>query len=157
MTAVDIRFVRLPTLEPEVIVAHMSDPRVVAHMPLATGGWDVDRARAFVAAKEACWQRDGLGHWGILDGDRYVGWGGFEREGEAWDFGLVLTPDAFGLGPRILRKALRLARSELGIDAVTFLLAPSRRSLSGLERLGARYLGEVDVGGQTFLRYRLEL
>ena len=53
-----------------------------------------------VAAKEACWRRDGLGHWAILANGAYAGWGGFQKEGEDWDFGLVLSPGFFGLGQR---------------------------------------------------------
>ena len=43
----------------------------------------------FVAAKEECWDRDGLGHWAILSNNRYIGWGGFQKEGDEWNFGLA--------------------------------------------------------------------
>lgn len=44
---------------------------------------------------DACWARYGLGHWAFLAEGRHVGWGGFQREGDEWDFGLVLRPYAF--------------------------------------------------------------
>lgn len=157
VTTSDLRFVRLTEIAPAVIVDHMSDPRMAEHMPLLAGmTWSEATARAFVAAKEACWQRDGLGHWAFLHNGAYVGWGGFQREGAEWDFGLVLTPGSFGIGPRIAQKALAYARSDARIPYVTFLLPPSRRHLRPLERLGAEAVGEVSYEGHTFLKFRLD-
>ena len=68
----------------------------------------------------------------------------------------MLTPDAFGLGLRITRKAIDLARADDRIPFVTFLLPPSRKKLAALERLGARLLGEIKFEGATFLKFRLE-
>ncbi|WP_246149771.1 GNAT family N-acetyltransferase [Tritonibacter litoralis] len=135
----------------------MSDPRVAVHLPLLTGAWDDAHSRDLVAAKEACWQRDGLGHWAILADGAYVGWGGFQKEGDEWDFGLVLTPEAFGLGLRITRQALAWARQDPRIPFVTFLLPPSRRHLGALRRMGAAALGEVTQDGAQFLKFRLDL
>lgn len=151
-----IEFVRLPDIALEDLVAHMSDPRVGTHMPLLTFTWDQDVAEKFVAAKEARWQRDGLGHWAFLADGRYVGWGGFQKEGEEWDFGLVLHPAAFGLGMRITRKALAFANEDPRIPFVTFLLPPSRRNLGALRRMGTRFVGETNYDGSRFLKYRLE-
>lgn len=150
-----ICFVRLTEIAPEEILAHMSDPRVAEHMPLLTDGWTSDTVSAFVAAKEACWSRDGLGHWAILSGGAYVGWGGFQKEGDAWDFGLVLKPEAFGLGIRITRQALEFARADPRIPFVTFLLPPSRKNLGALARLNAQFVEEVVHGGATFRKYRM--
>lgn len=152
----EISFARLPEISPDEIIEHMNDPRVTAHMPLATGAWDYAFCDRFVEAKEECWRRDGLGHWAILGGGAYIGWGGFQKEGDEWDFGLVLKADRFGLGARIARKALDIARADERIPFVTFLLPPSRRHLKGLDRLGAKFVGEVDYGGCTFLKYRLD-
>ena len=152
----EITFARLSDIEPAEIAAHMSDPRVAEHMPLLTFEWDAAVAAKFVAKKEACWARDGLGHWAFLSEGRYVGWGGFQKEGDEWDFGLVLRPDAFGLGRRISRKAIDFAIADERIPFVTFLLPPSRKNLSALERLGARNVGEIDYDGSTFLKFRLE-
>jgi RimJ/RimL family protein N-acetyltransferase len=151
-----ITFARLRDIAPAEIAAHMSDPRVAVHMPLLTFEWDEETAARFIATKEACWARDGLGHWAFLADGRYVGWGGFQKEGEAWDFGLVLKPEAFGLGTRIAREAIAFARADARIPYVTFLLPPSRTRLRALERLGARPVGEVWHDGARFLAFRLE-
>ena len=156
MTGPAIAFARLTDVPLRMLVAHMNDPRVGAHLPLLTESWDEDVAARFVAAKEARWRRDGLGHWAILADGAYVGWGGFEREGEEWDFGLVLRPDAFGLGPRIVRLALAFARADPRIERVTFLLAPSRRHTGALTRLGACAVGAVEHGGARFTKHRLD-
>lgn len=152
----DIAFTRLTGIDPDAIIAHMSDPRLAEHMPLLAGPWDTAMCAAFIAAKEACWTRDGLGHWAILaDGD-YAGWGGFQKEGEDWDYGLVLKPACFGLGTAITRKALDFARADARIPWITFLLPPSRRHVRGLKRLGAEMVGEVAYEGERFRKYRLQ-
>jgi hypothetical protein len=152
----EITFTRLPEIAPEEIIAHMSDPRMAEHMPLLTFTWDRANLDAFVAAKEACWQRDGLGHWAFLADGTYVGWGGFQKEGTEWDFGLVLRPQNFGLGIKIAKQALGFARDDARIPYVTFLLPPSRRKLGALARLGARSMGEVDYEGERFQKYCLK-
>lgn len=151
----DISFTRLSEIEPAEIIDHMSDPRVAEHMPLLTFEWDEVAVANFVAAKEECWSRDGLGHWAILSNNNYVGWGGFQKEGDEWDYGLVLRPDAFGLGARISKKAIEFAVADERIPFVTFLLPPSRKNLGALERLGASRIGEFEYDGATFLKYRL--
>ncbi|MEP1572699.1 GNAT family N-acetyltransferase [Roseibium album] len=152
----NIAFARLSEIEPAEIAAHMSDPRVAEHMPLLTFAWDDAAVRKFVAQKEECWDRDGLGHWAILSDGRYVGWGGFQKEGDEWDFGLVLRPDAFGLGTRISRKALEYAIADERIPFVTFLLPPSRKNLGALKRIGAKFVGEIEYDGARFLKFQLE-
>ncbi|MCB1379813.1 MAG: GNAT family N-acetyltransferase [Alphaproteobacteria bacterium] len=152
-----ITFVRLTEVPPDMLVAHMSDPRMAEHMPLLTQPWDHVVAEQFVSAKEACWQRDGLGHWAILADGLYVGWGGFQKEGKEWDFGLVLRADAFGLGATITRKAMSFAQADPRIACVTFLLPPSRRKLGALARIGARYDGDVEYAGSMFRKYHLDM
>jgi len=134
----------------------MSDARVAKHLPLMTRRWDELSVAGFIAAKESCWRRDGLGHWAILHEGAYVGWGGFQKEGREWDFGLVLKRENFGLGPHIALKALRFAAADDRIPFVTFLLPPSRRNLGALRRLGAFFVGETDYGGAAFLKFRIE-
>lgn len=151
-----ISFKRLTEVEPAEIADHMSDPRVAEHMPLLTGGWSITDATEFVAMKEACWARDGLGHWAIFADGNYIGWGGFQKEADEWDFGLVLKPDVFGWGRRIALQAITFAKDDPRIPFVTFLLPPSRKNLSALSRLGARHIGEVVYDGEVFLKYRLD-
>lgn len=151
-----LTFVRLPDISPDEIIAHMSDARVAEHMPLFTFKWDQQAVTNFVATKEECWRRDGLGHWAILCNDTYAGWGGFQKEGDEWDYGLVLKSEHFGLGARISRKAMEFALADERIPFVTFLLPPSRKNLGGLARLGARFVEEVEYGGAQFLKYRLD-
>jgi hypothetical protein len=152
----DITFVRLPQIAPREIIAHMSDPRVAEHMPLLTFEWDEDAVTNFIAAKEDRWKHDGLGHWAMLSNGKYVGWGGFQKEGDVWDYGLVLKPEGFGLGVLISRMAIAFAVADDRIPFVTFLLPPSRKNLGALTRLGASFVDEMDYDGATFLKYRLE-
>jgi hypothetical protein len=152
----EITFTRLTEIDPAEIVAHMSDGRVAEHMPLLSFEWDEAAAAKFIEAKEGCWRRDGLGHWAILANNEYVGWGGFQKEGDEWDYGLVLKPHSFGLGARISRKAIDFAVADKRIPFVTFLLPPSRKKLGALNRLGAVFVGKIDYSGAAFLKYRLD-
>ena len=151
-----VTFVRLPEIPPGEILAHMSEPRIAEHMPLLTFRWDLDTVTRFVTDKEAYWHRDGLGHWAILCDGRYVGWGGFQKEGEEWDFGLVLKPACFGLGLGITKRAIAFAVADERIPFVTFRLPPSRKKLQALARLGAAFVGEIEQDGVRFLKYRLD-
>ena len=152
---VQITFTRLSSIATEEIVAHMSDPALTAHMPLLQGGWDAQRASDFVSMKEARWTQDGLGHWAFLSDGAYIGWGGFQREGHDWDFGLVLKPSAFGLGTKITGQTLTIARDDPLITSVTFLLPSTRTKLGALTRIGAIHEGEVTYDGALFRKYRL--
>jgi RimJ/RimL family protein N-acetyltransferase len=151
-----ITFTRLQEVAPSEIIDHMSDPRVAEHMPLLKSAWDEDTLTSFIVTKEEYWNRDGVGHWAILSDGKYVGWGGFQKEGGEWDFGLVLRPEAFGLGIRISKKAIEFAVTDQRIPFITFLLPPSRKKFRALERLGARFVGEVEYDGEKFLKYRLK-
>lgn len=151
-----LTFTRLPDISPDEIIAQMSDPRVAKHLPLLTFKWDHDAVTKFIAAKEECWRRDGLGHWAILCENKYVGWGGFQKEGNEWDYGLVLKSESFGLGTRISKKAMESAMADTRIPFVTCLLPPSRKKLGALTRFGARFVGETEYDGAKFLKYRLD-
>jgi hypothetical protein len=155
MTA-EISFGRLSDVSLQDILEHMSNPKIAEHMPLLTFEWDINAARKFVATKERCWDRDGLGRWAILANGAYVGWGGFQKEGDEWDFGLVLRPDSFGLGLRIAKKALSFARLDNRTPYVTFLLPLTRVNLGAFDRLGAIREGEVSYEGVAFQKFRLD-
>jgi len=150
-----VTFRRLGAQHRAALMAQMSDPRVTRHLPLLTEPWSDTLCDRFLAAKDACWQRDGLGHWAIFHNGEYVGWGGFQREGTDWDFGLVLIPQAFGLGFSITRAALDFARSDPRMTEISFLLPRSRKGANLLRRLGARETGETEHEGRTFVRYVL--
>lgn len=126
------------------------------HMPLLVGDWNDEKTEAFLAAKEAYWQQDDLGHWAILIDGQYAGWGGFQLEGDEWDFGLVLRRHFFGAGLAISARALEFARSNPAIPSVTFLLPLSRRNLGALQKAGAKEIGLVDYAGVQFRKFRLE-
>lgn len=152
----NITFARLYEVSLEEIASHMSDPRVGEHMPLLTFEWTLEETKKFVAAKEKTWRLNGLGHWAILSDGAYVGWGGFQKEGDEWDFGLVLKPENFGLGTLISRKAIAFANADPRIDFVTFLLPPSRKNLGALSRGGAKHIENIEYSGEVFQKYRLE-
>jgi len=151
-----IEFVKLDTIQPSKITVHMSDPRVAEHMPLLTGEWDEATTAAFLAAKDQCWQRDGLGHLAILVDGAYAGWGGFQKEGDDWDFGLVLHPSFFGSGISIAARALEFAKNDPAIPYITFLLPTSRKHLGALTRAGAIELPTVAYNGVEFRKFRLD-
>ena len=151
-----VEFVSFGSIPTDQITAHMRDPRLAEHMPLLGTSWDHAKTDAFLAAKAEYWRRDGLGHWAILVDGEYVGWGGFQREGSEWDFGLVLRPAFFGLGFLITREALNFAREHPDIPYITFLLPHSRKHLGALRREGAVEQGQIEYEGKVFRKFRLE-
>ncbi|GAA6181357.1 hypothetical protein NBRC116594_27950 [Shimia sp. NS0008-38b] len=140
-----------------LLIEQLNDARVIAHLPLLHGVFDDAALDRFLEIKAARWEQDGLGHWAFWRDGVFLGWGGFEKEDDVWDFGLVLMPDAFGQGAAITRQALAFARTEPCIDTVQFLLAPTRRSMRALQRIGAREAGEIRHGGQIFRRFLLNV
>ncbi|MGB0967895.1 MAG: GNAT family N-acetyltransferase [Halocynthiibacter sp.] len=151
-----ISFVRLTEVPEDAILQQMNDPRVSQDMPLLKTLWDISTVRLFVRAKEAMWKKDGLGHWAILHKAQYIGWGGFQKEGNEWDFGLVLTHSGFGHGFKIWRKAMEFAKHDKRIPYITFLLPPSRRNIGAVTRCGAVQTGEITYDGSQFLKFRVE-
>lgn len=151
-----ISYVRLTDVPLDVIERHMTDPRIARHLPLLDGVWDHDRTAEFVATKESYWERDGLGHQAILHDGTYAGWGGFQKENDEWDYGLVLRPEFFGIGQRIIEDAIAFARADARIPFVTFLLPLSRIRMKSLARLGATYDEELEYNGVRFRKFRLD-
>ncbi|WP_294228418.1 GNAT family protein [uncultured Shimia sp.] len=152
-----IEFCDLQKVPRELLLAQMNDARVAEHLPLLEGAFDDTALDGFLSAKAQRWINDGLGHWAIWQGEVFLGWGGFEKEDDVWDFGLVLVPAAFGQGLAITRQALVYAQQDARIETVQFLLAPTRRSVKALARMGAKETGEVHYGGQTFRRFLLDV
>ena len=131
----------------------LTDPEVHRHMPLAGDGWTEASAAEWAAGKDAHWAENGYGPWALKVGGAFAGWGGFQKEGDDADFGLVLLPEYWGHGMAIGAELLRRGW-EMGLESVTFLLPPSRR-MKGLGRLGFVPDGEVDYDGHRFLRFRM--
>jgi hypothetical protein len=75
----EITFTRLPKIDPNEIISHMSNPRIPEHMPLLTFAWDDAAVAKFISTKEEYWNRDGLGHWALLINGEYDGREGFKR------------------------------------------------------------------------------
>lgn len=151
-----IELCRLTDIRPKVQLDHMNDRRIARHLPLLRSPWHPHDVDAFIAAKETKWDDDGLGHWAILVDGEYAGWGGLQREGLDWDFGLVLRPAYFGFGAAIARFILAWVAMNTGIREISFLLPPSR-SIRALARLGARRVGQAHHSGEIFSKWTLNL
>jgi RimJ/RimL family protein N-acetyltransferase len=132
----------------------LTDPEVRRHMPLAGDNWDEAGAADWARGKDAQWEANGYGPWAIRVDGAFAGWGGFQREGDEADLGLVLLPAYWGHGADIFREMVRRGR-ELSIANVTIMLPPSRVRLKGLVRLGFEPAGEVEHAGERFLKFRL--
>jgi RimJ/RimL family protein N-acetyltransferase len=151
---------RLGEIAPADIVAQMTDPRVLVHMPLAKEPFDDAACRRFVEAKDRQWDDNGYGPWAIVIDGQYAGWGGFQNEGEDADFGLVLKPTFWGRGAELYRTMLDIGfrprpAGGFGFESVTILLPPSRVRLKALKRLGFHPEGTIDYLGEPSLKFRL--
>ena len=134
----------------------LNNRSVHRHMPLAGAQWSADQARDWAAGKDRQWVENGYGPWAIHIDGAFAGWGGFQKEGEDADLGLVLLPPYWGHGAAIYAELVGRGFRDLGLPSITILLPPSRPGLKAPARLGFRLDGEVDYDGHRFLRFRLD-
>jgi RimJ/RimL family protein N-acetyltransferase len=151
-----VEFRRLTEVPLEDLVELFNHADVRRHLPLATGPFTAERCAAFVRAKERIWEEHGYGPFAFFVDGRFAGWGGLQPEGPDVDLGMVLHPRFWGLGIRLVRDILALAFGPMGLPSVIVLLPPSRTRLRALRRLGFEVEDEVLLGGERFVRYRLE-
>lgn len=151
----DIQFKRLPEVDPAEIMALMNDPEVRRHLPLASGHFGAEQCQRFVEGKERMWEEHGFGPWAFMHGGEFIGWGGLQPEGDDADVGLILRPQSWGLGKRLYAMIVAYAFDELGLASVIAMLPPTRARGGGLQRLGFEPDGDVTVGGERFVRFRL--
>ena len=151
----DMDFVSLADVAEDDIVALMNTPAVGRHLPLLTCEFSTEDCRAFLAAKQALWDTHGYGPWAFVIGGRFAGWGGLQPEQGDADFALVLHPDFWGWGRRVLDRVLTRAFGEMGLQDITILLPPGRENAKAVLRLGFQETAPRDVGGKTFRRFRL--
>jgi [ribosomal protein S5]-alanine N-acetyltransferase len=150
-----LELARLSEIDPADIIALMNHPGVRRHMPLSQDGFGPADCASFVAAKQAMWDEHGYGPWAFLIDGAFAGWGGLQPEGDDADLGLVLHPAYWGYGKMIFDRIMAWAFDEMSFDSVTILLPPSRGSARATRRLGFAPDGEITLGGELFLRYRL--
>jgi RimJ/RimL family protein N-acetyltransferase len=149
-----ISFVALSAIASVELVRMLNDPDVRRHMPLAGDDWDETRAADWARAKDAQWLENGYGPWAIRIGGTFAGWGGFQKEGDEADLGLVLLPGHWGDGAAIFRELVRRG-DEMGLTNVSILLPPSRVRMKGLARLGFVPAGEIEYAGHKFIKFKL--
>ena len=150
-----IQFVHLDTIAPADLVALMNLEPVGRYLPLLTGPFSLADAAAFLQAKQRMWDDHGYGPWAFLIDGTFAGWGGLQPEQGDADMALVLHPNYWGWGRRIFTRVRDQAFSEMGLPSFTVLLPPSRRTATAVTRLGFVKDGELRVGAQVFLRFRL--
>jgi len=150
-----ITFGPLAEIDNGLLLNMLLDPDVRRHMPLAGDNWDEQSAGDWAKAKDAQWQENGFGPWAIRLDDTFAGWGGFQKEEDEVDLGLVLLPQHWGQGAAIFRLLVARGR-EMGLTNVTIMLPPSRLRLNGLARLGFTPMADVEYAGQRFHKFRLD-
>lgn len=150
-----IEFKRLGEVDTADIITLMNHPLVRRQMPLTRDDFGEADCQAFVRGKEAIWAEHGYGPWAFLADGRFAGWGGLQPEDGDADLALVLHPRYWGIGRRIYDEIIRRAFGEMGLTSVTILFPPTRTRVRGILRLGFQPDGEVEIGGERFLRYRL--
>lgn len=152
----NIEFKRLTEVEKFKIIELMNHPLVRQQMPLTSENFDENDCDAFIAAKERLWAEYGYGPWAFVIDGQFVGWGGLQPENGEADLGLVLHPNHWGVGKALYDKIIDRAFGEMGFETVTVLFPPTRKRIKGLLRLGFKEDGELEVGGERFIRYRLK-
>jgi hypothetical protein len=55
-----------------------------------------EEARDWIGGKDGQWVENGYGPWTFYIDGEFVGWGGFQREDDGANYGLVLFPEFWG-------------------------------------------------------------
>lgn len=155
MKKIRLEFSRLGDVDCSEYVALNTHPLVRRQMPLTTDDFDEEACREWIRGKERMWEEHGFGPWAFIVDGKFAGWGGLQpEEGEA-DLGVVLHPDYWGAGRMIYEEIIRRAFGEMGFESVIILFPPTRTRIKGILRLGFKPDGEMEIGGERFIRYRL--
>lgn len=152
----NIEFKRLTEIEKSDIIDLMNDPLVRRQMPLLRGDFNQDDCDKFVASKEQLWNEHGYGPWAFVIDDRFAGWGGIQPDNGEADLALVLHPDFWGVGKVLYKEIINRAFGELGLNSVQVLFPPTRTRIKGLLRLGFKKEKELEIGNESFIKYKLE-
>ncbi len=150
-----IEFAKLGDVKEELIIELMNNDQVGLQMPLLRDGFSSEQCQQFLLAKQQLWREHGYGPWAFLIDGEFAGWGGLQPEQGDADFALVLHPDYWGWGRKIFEKVKVWAFEDMGLHSITILLPPSRPNSKAVHRLGFVDDGELNVDGETFLRFRL--
>ena len=150
-----LEFKQLSEIDRSEYVALNTHPLVMRQMPLASGDFDDAACQEWIKGKERLWAEHGFGPWAFVIDGKFAGWGGLQPEAGEADLALVLHPDFWGYGKAIYDEIIRRAFGELGLDSVMILFPPSRTRVKGILRLGFKPEGELEIGGERFIRYKL--
>lgn len=150
----DIAYGKLSDVPLAQLLALVNHPGILPHMPFASA-MDETTCRNWAASKDAQWQENGYGPWAIHVDGAFVGWGGYQKEGDDVDLALVLLPECWGVGPALARNLIAQAWSRFNFTSIMCLLPPTRTRLKPLARLGFLPDGSIDYDGETFLRFRM--
>ena len=149
-----ITFSRLPEAPFDDVFRLINEPRNARHMPLFSP-FTPEEARDWIAGKDGQWTENGYGPWAVFIDDELVGWGGFQREEDGADYGLVLFPEFWGHGLEITRAALSRGFIEFDFEEIYALLPLTRNADRAMGRVGFEALGVIDYDGIPFRQYRL--
>ena len=150
-----IEFKRLTEIDKTEIIELMNNPLVRRHMPLLKDNFDERDCAEFVAAKEKLWLDYGYGPWAFVVDGHFAGWGGLQRENGEADLAMVLHPEYWGIGKTLFNKIIDRAFGEMGIETLTVLVPPTRKRIKALLKIGFKTDGEFEIGGERFIRFRL--
>lgn len=151
----DIEFKRLTEVAKSEFIELMNNQLVRRQMPLLKDYFSESDCDKFIASKELLWVNHGYGPWAFIVDDQFAGWGGLQPENGEADLALVLHPNYWGLGKVIYKEIIRRAFGEMGLESVIVLFPPTRTRVQGLLRLGFKEDGELELGNEKFIRYRL--
>jgi RimJ/RimL family protein N-acetyltransferase len=151
----EIEFVHLFEVEEGQIIDLMNNEMVGKLLPLLAGGFSTENCRDFLKAKKQLWDKHGFGPWAILINGQFAGWGGLQPERGEADFALVLHPKFWGWGRRIFNEVKDRAFNQMNLSSITILFPPSRQNSKAITRLGFTNDGQVTIGGEVFMKFRL--
>tara|TARA_B100001245_G_scaffold236700_1_gene230286 strand:+ start:46659 stop:47120 length:462 start_codon:yes stop_codon:yes gene_type:complete len=147
-----IRYVPLTEVSPPALLTLLNDPQIRNHLiqhPL----FSTDSLNAWIDAKVEEDRLPGCRVRAVLSNEQLIGWCGLQRSGEDAEMAIVITPEAWGTGPRIFRDLLGWA-GELGHEQVIIHLLDTRRDYRFLQNR-ATSIRSTSLLDRTFTTYVL--
>jgi len=153
----NIEFKRLTEVKKSDIIELMNNQLVRRQMPLLVDEFNESICDEFIAGKEQLWAEHGYGPWAFFADNQFAGWGGLQPENGEADLALVLHPNYWGIGKKIYKEIVKRAFDSMNLKSITVLFPPTRTRVKGLLRLGFKKDSELEVNGERFIRYRIDI
>lgn len=156
MMQIDITKRKLSFVDKEFFIQLFNNPLIKRHMPLLTENFDDKQYNAFIASKDAIWEKFGFGPLAYYINNDFAGWGGLQPDEDDFELALVLSPKYWGYGRYLYHDLIKEAFDKLNLASVTILFPLSRTRIKWIFKIGFVEETKVIIEDKIFIRFRLK-